>query len=102
MEITIFACRYYLLLRHVAVICYIYSTLVAVYGLETITWGKYPWSSVLVGELATLVFYVFTGYKFKPQTYNPYFTIDDKEEEEEEEADDVEQLKLHDEEKIGQ
>ncbi|MBA0860142.1 hypothetical protein Goshw_014454 [Gossypium schwendimanii] len=85
---------------YVMVICYIYLTLVGVYGLETITWGKYPWSSVLVGELATLVFYVFTGYKFKPETYNPYFTIDD--EEEEEEADDVEQLKLHDEEKIGQ
>lgn len=94
MKLTLFK-QYY-----IVVICYIYLTRVAVSGLETITSGKYPWSSVLIGELATLVFYVFTGYKFKPETYNPYLAIGD--EEEEEEVDDVEQLKLHAEDKIGQ
>ena len=32
-------------------------------------------------ELVTLVFYVFTGYKFCPIGHNPYFVVDDYEEE---------------------
>ncbi|CAK9167453.1 unnamed protein product [Ilex paraguariensis] len=43
-------------------------------------------------ELATLAFYVFTGYRFKPEAHNPYFTIDDEEEEAT-----AEQMKLEDE-----
>ena len=43
-------------------------------------------------ELATLAFYVFTGYKFRPEVHNPYFAIDDEEEEAAAEA-----LKLDDE-----
>ncbi|XP_047307196.1 protein CANDIDATE G-PROTEIN COUPLED RECEPTOR 7 [Impatiens glandulifera] len=71
------------LFRHyyIVVICYIYFTRVVVYALETITSYKYLWTSVVAGELATLGFYVFTGYKFRPETHNPYFVIDDEEEE---------------------
>jgi hypothetical protein len=47
---------------------------------------------VVAGELATLAFYVFTGYKFKPEAHNPYFVVDDEEEEAAAEA-----LKLEDE-----
>ncbi|KAF5734365.1 Lung seven transmembrane receptor family protein [Tripterygium wilfordii] len=86
MKLTLFR-QYY-----VVVIFYIYFTRVVVYALETITSYEYLWTSVVAGELATLAFYVFTGYKFKPESHNPYFAIDDEEEEAA-----AEQLKLEDE-----
>ncbi|XP_054822357.1 protein CANDIDATE G-PROTEIN COUPLED RECEPTOR 7-like [Prosopis cineraria] len=86
MKLTLF--RHY----YIVVICYIYFTRVVVYALETITSYKYSWTSVVCAELATLSFYVFTGYKFKPEAHNPYFVIDDEEEEAAAEA-----LKLEDE-----
>ncbi|KAJ4711794.1 Transmembrane receptor [Melia azedarach] len=86
MKLTLFR-QYY-----IVVICYIYFTRVVVYALETITSYKYLWTSVVAAELATLAFYVFTGYKFKPEAHNPYFVIDDEEEEAAAEA-----LKLEDE-----
>ena len=86
MKLTLFR-QYY-----IVVICYIYFTRVVVLALETITSYKYLWTSVVAGELATLAFYVFTGYKFKPEAHNPYFVIDDEEEEAA-----AEQLKLEDE-----
>ncbi|KAL0446543.1 UNVERIFIED_CONTAM: protein CANDIDATE G-PROTEIN COUPLED RECEPTOR 7 [Sesamum latifolium] len=85
MKLTLF--RHY----YVVVICYIYFTRVVVYALETITSYKYLWTSIVAGELATLAFYLFTGYKFKPEAHNPYFVID----EDEDAA--TEQLKLEDE-----
>ncbi|KAK9122281.1 hypothetical protein Syun_019898 [Stephania yunnanensis] len=86
MKLTLF--RHY----YIVVICYIYFTRVVVYALETITSYRYLWTSVVAGELATLAFYVFTGYKFRPEAHNPYFVIDDEEEEAAAEA-----LKLEDE-----
>ncbi|XP_071730635.1 protein CANDIDATE G-PROTEIN COUPLED RECEPTOR 7 [Rutidosis leptorrhynchoides] len=86
MKLTLFR-QYY-----VVVICYIYFTRVVVYALETITSYKYLWTSVVAAELATLAFYVFTGYNFKPEAHNPYFAVDDDEEEAA-----TEQLKLEDE-----
>lgn len=75
MKLTLFR-QYY-----IVVICYIYFTRVAVYALVTITSYRYIWTSVVAGELATLAFYIFTGYKFRPEVHNPYFVIDDEEEE---------------------
>ncbi|KAK4746065.1 hypothetical protein SAY87_012377 [Trapa incisa] len=86
MKLTLFR-QYY-----IVVICYIYFTRVVVYALETITSYKYMWTSVVAAELATLAFYVFTGYKFRPEAHNPYFMVDDDEEEAAAEA-----LKLEDE-----
>ncbi|RWR88912.1 protein GPR107-like protein [Cinnamomum micranthum f. kanehirae] len=86
MKLTLFR-QYY-----IVVICYIYFTRVVVYALSTITSYRYLWTSVVAGELATLAFYVFTGYKFRPEAHNPYFVIDDDEEEAAAEA-----LKLEDE-----
>ncbi|CAM8876424.1 unnamed protein product [Rhodiola kirilowii] len=74
MKLTIF--RHY----YIVVICYIYFTRVVVYALETITSYKYLWTSVVAAELATLAFYLFTGYKFRPEAHNPYFAVDDAEE----------------------
>ncbi|KAH0644455.1 hypothetical protein KY284_032339 [Solanum tuberosum] len=75
MKLTLFR-QYY-----VVVICYIYFTRVVVYALETITSYRYLWTSVVAGEVATLAFYLFTGFKFRPEVHNPYFMIDDEEEE---------------------
>ncbi|KAF3636098.1 hypothetical protein T459_09694 [Capsicum annuum] len=86
MKLTLFR-QYY-----VVVICYIYFTRVVVYALETITSYRYQWTSVVAAEAATLAFYVFTGYNFRPKAHNPYFAIDDEEEEAASEA-----LKLEDE-----
>lgn len=86
MKLTLFR-QYY-----VVVICYIYFTRVVVYALVTITSYRYLWTSVLAGEIATLAFYVFTGYRFRPEVHNPYFAIDDDEEDAAAEA-----LKLDDE-----
>ncbi|KAA8533546.1 hypothetical protein F0562_031020 [Nyssa sinensis] len=86
MKLTLFR-QYY-----VVVICYIYFTRVVVYALETITSYRYQWTSVVAGELATLAFYVFTAYNFRPKVHNPYFALDDDEEEAAAEA-----LKLEDE-----
>ncbi|GJR52354.1 GPR107-like protein [Tanacetum coccineum] len=86
MKLTLFR-QYY-----VVVICYIYFTRVVVYALETITSYKYLWTSVVAAELATLAFYLFTGYNFKPEAHNPYFAVDDDDEEAA-----SEQLKLEDE-----
>lgn len=86
MKLTLFR-QYY-----IVVICYIYFTRVVVYALETITSYQYQWTSAVAAELATLAFYVFTGYNFMPKVHNPYFVIDDEEEEAAAEA-----LKLEDE-----
>lgn len=75
MKLTLFR-QYY-----IVVICYIYFTRVAVYALETITSYRYLWTAVVAGEFATLGFYVFTGYKFKPEANNPYLAVDDEDEE---------------------
>lgn len=86
MKLTLFR-QYYII-----VICYIYFTRVVVSALEIITSYRYQWTSVVAGELATLAFYVFTGYNFRPKVHNPYFALDDEEEEAAAEA-----LKLEDE-----
>ncbi|KAL6972159.1 hypothetical protein U1Q18_031847 [Sarracenia purpurea var. burkii] len=86
MKLTLFR-QYY-----IVVICYIYFTRVVVYALETITSYRYQWTSVVAPELATLAFYVFTGYNFRPKVHNPYFALDDEEKEAAAEA-----LKLEDE-----
>lgn len=75
MKLTLFR-QYY-----IVVVGYIYFTRVVVYALATITAYQYAWTSILAGELATLGFYVFTGYKFQPIGHNPYFVIDEDEEE---------------------
>lgn len=77
---------------YIVVISYIYFTRVVMYALVTITSYKFEWTGVVASELATLAFYVFTGYNFRPKVHNPYFAIDDEEEEAAAEA-----LKLEDE-----
>ncbi|MCO5584704.1 hypothetical protein L7F22_038636 [Adiantum nelumboides] len=51
------------------------------FALTTVTIYKYRWISDCAAELASLAFYLFTGYKFSPGEKNPYLAVDDDEEE---------------------
>lgn len=42
---------------------------------------QYEWLDDMFREMATYVFFVMTGYKFRPATNNPYFRVYDEEEE---------------------
>ena len=45
---------------------------------------QYEWLDELFKELATLVFFVITGYKFQPAPDNPYLQVPTEEDEDEE------------------
>uniref|UniRef100_A0ACD5W4A9 Uncharacterized protein n=1 Tax=Avena sativa TaxID=4498 RepID=A0ACD5W4A9_AVESA len=66
---------------YVVVIGYLYFTRIIVYALKTITNYKYRWVSVAAEEVATMAFYTFMFYMFKPAERNQYFALDDDEEE---------------------
>ncbi|KAH7420822.1 hypothetical protein KP509_13G024500 [Ceratopteris richardii] len=66
---------------YIVVVSYIYFTRIVVFALQIVTSYHYTWISELARELATLAFYVFTGYKFRPIPHNPYFMLDEEEEE---------------------
>jgi len=66
---------------YIIVVSYIYFTRIVVLALRTIISYQYSWTCDLTTELATLAFYIFTGYRFRPETHNPYFRLDDDEEE---------------------
>lgn len=38
---------------------------------------QYEWLDELFRELATYIFFALTGYKFRPASANPYFTVND-------------------------
>ncbi|CAB3253413.1 unnamed protein product [Arctia plantaginis] len=70
------------LFRHfyVMVVCYIYFTRIVISILNITVPFQYAWIDEMFREMATLVFFVMTGYKFRPAAANPYFTpthIDD-------------------------
>ncbi|KAG8078419.1 hypothetical protein GUJ93_ZPchr0007g6198 [Zizania palustris] len=66
---------------YVVVIGYLYFTRIIVYALKTITNYKYRWVSVAAEEVATVAFYLFMFYMFRPAERNQYFALDDEEEE---------------------
>lgn len=43
---------------------------------------RYEWLDEMFREMATYVFFVLTGYKFRPASANPYFQVSTEEEEE--------------------
>ena len=75
MKLSLFR-RYY-----IVVIIYIYFTRIGVYALGIITSYRYAWTTDFTRELATLAFFVFTGYIFRPVAHNIYFMVDDEDEE---------------------
>lgn len=72
------------LFRHfyIMIICYIYFTRIIVYLLKITVPFQYEWLDEMFHEMATYVFFVLTGYKFRPASANPYFqlSVDDDEE----------------------
>jgi hypothetical protein len=66
---------------YIVVVSYIYFTRIVVFALDTVTIYRYRWVSNFAAEMAALVFYIYTGYKFRPVVHNPYFALDDEEEE---------------------
>ncbi|KAG7211220.1 hypothetical protein KM043_010535 [Ampulex compressa] len=57
------------------IVCYIYFTRIIVYLLKITVPFQYEWLDELFREMATYVFFVLTGYKFRPASANPYFTV---------------------------
>ncbi|XP_066991840.1 protein GPR107 [Anabrus simplex] len=73
------------LFRHfyIMIVCYIYFTRIIVYLLKITVPFQYEWLDEMFREMATYVFFVLTGYKFRPASANPYFqanTDDDDDE----------------------
>ncbi|XP_075533718.1 protein GPR107 [Dermacentor variabilis] len=76
------------LFRHfyVMIVCYIYFTRIIVFLLKITVPFRYEWLDELFREGATLIFFVLTGYKFRPTQSNPYFRLSQDDEEEMEEV----------------
>ncbi|XP_045115602.1 protein GPR107-like [Portunus trituberculatus] len=74
------------LFRHfyIMIVCYIYFTRIIVYLLRITVPFQYEWLDAMFREMATYVFFVMTGYKFRPATNNPYFRVYDEDKEVEE------------------
>ncbi|XP_065432352.1 protein GPR108 isoform X1 [Chrysemys picta bellii] len=75
------------LFRHyyVMVVCYIYFSRVIAILLKFTVPFQWQWLYELLVEVSTLVFFILTGYKFRPASNNPYLQLPQEEEEEEEE-----------------
>nr|CAD7443606.1 unnamed protein product [Timema bartmani] len=65
------------LFRHfyIMIVCYIYFTRIIVYLLKITVPFQYEWLDEMFHEMATYVFFVMTGYKFRPASANPYFQL---------------------------
>ncbi|XP_069946922.1 protein GPR107 isoform X2 [Cherax quadricarinatus] len=71
------------LFRHfyIMIVCYIYFTRIIVYLLGITVPFQYEWLDDMFREMATYVFFVMTGYKFRPANNNPYFRVFNEDEE---------------------
>ncbi|XP_052789550.1 protein GPR107-like [Mya arenaria] len=66
---------------YIMVVCYIYFTRIIVFLLKMTVPFKYEWLDEFFKELATITFFMVTGYKFKPATDNPYLQVPSDDEE---------------------
>jgi hypothetical protein len=73
---------------YVLVVCYIYFTRIIVLLIATMLTYKESWMEGFFNELATLMFYVTVGYKFRPQDRNPYLQLRGHEDSDDENDDD--------------
>jgi hypothetical protein len=58
-------------------VLYIYFTRIVVYILRITLPPHLTWVDKLCEEIATLVFFILTGYKFRPGCNNPYFKVEE-------------------------
>uniref|UniRef100_A0A8D0H2M7 G protein-coupled receptor 107 n=1 Tax=Sphenodon punctatus TaxID=8508 RepID=A0A8D0H2M7_SPHPU len=70
------------LFRHyyVMIVCYIYFTRIIAILIKIAVPFQWKWLYQLLDEMATLVFFVLTGYKFRPASDNPYLQLSQDEE----------------------
>ena len=64
-----------------AVVGYLYFTRIGVLAIELMMNYRYAWVRDAANEAASLAFYVFIFFNFKPIEGNPYFKIVEDEEE---------------------
>lgn len=67
---------------YIMIVCYIYFTRIVVYLLRITVPFQYGWLDEMFREMATYVFFVLTGYTFRPASQNPYFAVPDDDAEE--------------------
>jgi hypothetical protein len=70
---------------YLLVVTYIYFTRIIVFLLDATLHYQYVWLGEFFTELATLIFWGLTGYKFRPVADNPYLKLDDDDEDAERE-----------------
>lgn len=77
------------LFRHyyVMIVCYIYFTRIIAILLKITMPFQWQWCYEFLVEVSTLIFFVLTGYKFRPASNNPYLQL--PQDEEDVEADEV-------------
>ncbi len=59
------------------VVSYIYFTRIIVYLVDATLPFRLVWMGDFFTELATLIFFAVTGYKFRPAADNPYFQLEE-------------------------
>uniref|UniRef100_A0A2K6BGP8 G protein-coupled receptor 107 n=1 Tax=Macaca nemestrina TaxID=9545 RepID=A0A2K6BGP8_MACNE len=67
------------ILRKISIVCYIYFTRIIAFLLKLAVPFQWKWLYQLLDETATLVFFVLTGYKFRPASDNPYLQLSQEE-----------------------
>ncbi|KAL6253625.1 hypothetical protein P5V15_012340 [Pogonomyrmex californicus] len=69
--------RKLMLFKHfyIMIVFYIYFTRIIMYILKITVRFDYQWLDETFREMATYAFFVLTGYKFRPASANPYFTV---------------------------
>ena len=60
---------------YIMVVCYIYFTRIIVYLVAATIPFNLQWIGTFFAELAALIFYVVTGYFFRPAVDNPYLAV---------------------------
>ncbi|XP_035262013.1 protein GPR108 [Anguilla anguilla] len=65
------------LFRHyyVMIVCYIYFTRIIAFLLKVAIPFQWQWFYEFLVEISTLIFFVMTGYKFRPASNNPYLQL---------------------------
>lgn len=73
------------LFRHyyVMIVCYIYFTRIIAILLELTVPFQWQWCQEFLVEVSTLIFFVLTGFKFRPASNNPYLQLPQDEEDQE-------------------
>lgn len=62
-------------------VAFIYFTRIIVYLLMSTVEYEFRWTAAFFSELAALVYYVATGYMFRPEEDNMYFALKQEEDE---------------------